>query len=238
MVAHKGGAGKTTVAVNLAGALADLGRRVLLVDGDPQGAATVAVGVRADKPTLYEVLMAGTDAADAARPTGYANLDVLPADLDLSGAEVELPRSASWRTVLARALNPLAGVYDDVVIDTAPGLGVLPYVGLAGADRALLVVPADYLAYRTLDTAIDATRRAGVPIVGLVLNAIEYRTLHEADVIANIKERYGEILAGQIPRRVALKDAAMAGQPITGYASHSDSAAAFQLLAKEIITDA
>jgi chromosome partitioning protein len=238
LVAHKGGTGKTTVAVNLAGAIADLGHRVLLVDGDPQGGATIALGVRPDKPTLYEVLTAGVEAKAAARQSNHPNLDVLPADIDLAGAEVELPRQPDWRTLLAKALDPLEAAYDYVIIDTAPGLGVLPYLGLSGADRALLVTPADYLAYRTLGTAIDATKRAGVPIVGLVINATEDRTLHEADVMANIQHNYAEMVLGQIPRRVTLKDAALAGQPITAYAPHSPTAAAFQLLAEEIIRDA
>jgi chromosome partitioning protein len=235
VVAHKGGSGKTLVAVNLAGAIADTGARTLVVDGDPQGGATVSLGVRPDKPTLYEVLNGTVDAKAAIRPTSHPHLDVLPADLDLAGAEVELPRAGEWRTALARALDPLAEEYDYVIIDTAPGLGVLPYLGLSGADQALLVTPADYLAYRTLGTAVDATRRAGVPIVGLVVNAREDRTLHEADVMANLRGNYGDLIVGQIPRRVVFKDAALAGQPITDYAPHSSSAAVFQLLAEEII---
>jgi chromosome partitioning protein len=235
IVAHKGGSGKTLVAVNLAGAIADTGARTLIVDGDPQGGATVSLGIRPEKPTLYEVLSGHVEAKAAVRPSRHPHLDVLPADLDLAGAEVELPRVGEWRTTLSRALDPLDELYDYVLIDTAPGLGVLPYLGLSGADRALLVTPADYLAYRTLGTAVDATRRAGVPIVGLVINAREDRTLHEADVMSNIWANYGDLIVAQIPRRVIFKDAGLAGQPITAYAAHTGSAATFELLAQEII---
>ena len=182
VTAHKGGSGKTTVSVNLAGALAKEGRRVLVVDADPQGAAGASLGVSAGKPALYEVLAGEAKPSEAVKPTAARGVFVLPADIDLAGAEVELPRSAGWQGALRSALLSLPG-FEVVIIDTAPGLGVLPYLGLASADRAVVVCPPDYLSFRALPGMLEAVGRARVHLVGIVPNRVEHRTRHEADVL-------------------------------------------------------
>lgn len=234
VASHKGGVGKTTVSVNLAGAIAATGASVLVVDADPQGAAGAALGRQATKPTLYEVLAGDVGLSEAITATAVENLDVLGADLDLSGAEIELPRHADWQQALRRVLAR-SRRHDVVVIDTAPGLGVLPYIGLAAADQVLVVCPPDYLSLRALPTLLDAVERSRVPLVGIVPNQLEGRTRHEVDVLAFLEEHHAEQLRTAIPRRVVLRDAAMAGQPVSVYDPTSEAAAAFDRLAQEVL---
>ncbi|WP_201732641.1 AAA family ATPase [Acidithrix sp. C25] len=137
IAAHKGGSGKTTVAVNLAGAFANLGMRVLLVDTDPQGACAAALGVNPEKPTLYEVLVGHAQRQEAIIGTSIPGLSLLPSDLDLAGAEVELPKLDHWQQLLSRVLVSLESVCDVALIDTPPGLGVLSYSALKAATGAL-----------------------------------------------------------------------------------------------------
>lgn len=235
VAAHKGGSGKTTVSVNLAGALVAAGKRVLVVDVDPQGAAAAALGVTVTKPTLYEVLGGIARAPDAIQPTALEGLSVLPADLDLAGAEVELPARPSWQSTLRSALTPVKD-FDTMVIDTAPGLGVLPYVALMAADRVLVICPPDFLSFRSLPTVLEAATRARVPLIGIVPNRVEGRTRHEADVLAELRARHGDALLPEIPGRVVLRDATIAGEPVSSYAPRSEAAAAFDRLAKEVTT--
>jgi len=239
VAAHKGGAGKTTIAVNLAGALAATGRRVLVVDCDPQGAVAAALAVVVEKPTLYEVL-SGTAAADALCSTAVEGLVVLPADLDLAGAEVELPRRAGWHTVIARALRPLSGHYDVCLLDTAPGLGVLPYAALCAATGVLVACPPSFLSYRALAQVMETIGRARgaapeLRLLGIVPTLVSRRSRHERDVLDTLAADHpGQVLT-EIPRRVALEDAQLAGQPIVAYAPGSDAAAAFAQLAEEVM---
>lgn len=233
VAAHKGGSGKTTVAVNLAGALAVRGDRVLVVDADPQGAAGASLGATTRKPTLYEVLAGEVGLAEAICPTATEGIDLVPADLDLAGAEIELPRRSGWQQILSGALRGM-DTYDVVVLDTAPGLGVLPFLALAAADRVLIVCPPDYLSYRSLPTVLEAAQRARVPLIGIVPNRVEGRTRHEADVLAELHADHEGRLLVEIPRRVVLRDAAVAGVPVSVYAPSSAAAAAFARLAQEV----
>jgi chromosome partitioning protein len=237
--AHKGGAGKTLLVANLAGALASDGARVLAVDADSQGALGAALGVQPSKPTVYEVLTGQAAAADAIETTAVDRLDVLPADLDLAGAEVELTSREGWQTSLRRALDPVRGEYDLLLVDTPPGLGVLPYAALVAADAALVACPADFLAFRALPTLLDAVERArglvpGMRPLGIVPMFTGTRTRHEAEVLAELADQHGGLLLPAIPRRVVVADAALAGEPVTSFAPYSEAAEAFAALAKEV----
>jgi chromosome partitioning protein len=158
-VAHKGGVGKTTVAVNLGGAYAALGQRVLLVDCDPQGSLADALGLAPATPTLLEVLAGEAPAAAAARPTVVPRLALLPAGDDLTDMEDRLYSRAGWHLALRHALRPLPE-YDVVVIDTPPGLGMLSFMGILGADSVLVLCPPEFLAQRALPKVLATVERA------------------------------------------------------------------------------
>lgn len=243
VAAHKGGAGKTTVTVNLAGALAAAGRQVLIIDGDPQGAAGAALSVAVEKPTLYEVLSGQAPAEDALCSTTTPGVTVLPADLDLAGAEVELPRQADWQMAIARVLGPLTGRFDVALIDTAPGLGVLPYAALVAATGVLVTCPPEFLAFRALPHVVETVNRAqgltpALTLLGIVPVLVSRRSRHEREVLDALATDYpGQVLT-EIPRRVVLQDAQIAGQPVSAYAPTSDAAHAFTQLAEEVLARA
>lgn len=233
VAAHKGGAGKTTVAINLAGAFAAAGQYVLVVDVDPQGAASAGLGLIPVRPTVYDVLSGNASATEAIRPSGIDYLDILPADLDLAGAEVELPRRTGWQAILRNHLVAVDG-YAVMIIDTPPGLGVLPYLALVAAQRALVVCPPDFLGLRALPSVLEAAKRAGVALIGIVPNGVERRTRHEADALDILREQQAGQMLPAIPRRVVVRDAAAAGRPVSQYAPGSEAAAAFERLAVEV----
>lgn len=235
VAAQKGGAGKTTVAVNLAGALATLGHRLLVIDSDPQGAAASALGVSPRKPTLYEVLTGEAELREAIVPSATPGLALLPSDLDLAGAEVELPVLPDWQHTLARRLASLEPYCDVAVIDTPPGLGVLSYTAMQAATAALVVCPLEFLAVRSLPYLQETTARAGLRILGIVPTLTSSSTRHAREAAESLREAHGELLLPPIPRRVALQDAALAGQPITEFQPAGDAAAAFLALAKEVL---
>ncbi len=239
VVAHKGGAGKTVLSANLAAAAAGRARRVVAVDCDPQGGLGAALGVEPGKPGLYEVLNGQAEVEEALRPTSVEGLRVLPADLDLAGAEVELPRRAGkWQL----ALRDVLGAVEEelVVIDTAPGLGVLPYVALAAARAVVVACPADFLALRVLPSVFDtvAQVRALVPelaVVGIVPTMTSGRTRHEQDVLEELERAWpGQVLAG-VPRRVAVQDAALAGVPVSVYDPRCVVGTVFDELTEEVL---
>lgn len=234
VAAHKGGVGKTAVAVNLAASLGRRGRRVLLVDCDPQGAAGAALGVQPGKPTLNEMLFTRGD--NAIRSSSVAGLDVLPADLDLAAVELVLPERdpKGWRTALRLTLEPLTHRYDVLVLDTPPGLGVLPYMALRAATGALVTCPPAFLAFRSLPFVLETIDQAGASLLGIVPTMVERRSRHEREVLDALSEDYpGKVLTA-IPRRVAVQDAQLAGVPLYDFAPTSDAVAAFEQLTTEV----
>jgi chromosome partitioning protein len=238
--AHKGGAGKTTAAVNVAGCAAELGRKVLLVDVDPQGAATAAIGGADTKPTLYEVLAGRATIDEAVRPTSVKGLDVLPADLDLAGAELELPRRAQWQTALRNALAPSGARWDLVLLDSAPGLGVLPFVALAAADRAVVTSPPTFLSVRAMRHLLATVEQAagfapGLEVLGIVPSIVGRRSLHRDEAMAEMANRWPKLMLPELPDRVVFADAAVAGQPVVVYAPTSPAANAVRVLTKEVL---
>lgn len=235
VAAFKGGAGKTTLTVNLAGALVASGRRVLVVDGDPQGAAGVALSAKPDKPTLYEVLHGQAAAVEAVRPSTIDGLDVLVSDLDLAGAELELPAMRDWAGAIGRVLRPVQGDYDLVLIDTGPGLGPVPFAGLSAASAVIVCVRPLFLDLRSLHLAFETIGRANRPVLGVVANGVSRRTLHQDEILAEVAKHAGGALLPSIPHRIVLADCALAGQPITDYAPRSDAAGVFHELAQEVL---
>jgi chromosome partitioning protein len=259
VAAEKGGAGKTTLAASLAGGLAEgstknrrsPARRVLAIDLDPQGALTAALGTSEHAPTIYDVLMGKATARTAIRPSLTPGLDVLPAGIDLSGAAVELPRHANWQTSLGAVLDELDSTYQDIVIDTPPGLGVLTMVGLVAARHVLVPVLPAFSSIRLVDQFLATVERARkftpqLTVLGLVPWMVSRRTLHRDEALAEMVKRWPDLVLTRtstgaptgIPDRVAFQDAAVQGLPITAYDPTSPPAIAVRGLIQEILTRA
>ena len=241
---QKGGVGKTTTAVSLSAALADLGCRVLLVDLDPQSNATSGVGVRVEPgdPTIYDVLVGEVGVADAARPTGVARLSLIPSTLDLAGAEIELVTAFSREQKLRRALEQVRGAYDLVVIDCPPSLGLLTVNALTAGDGLLVPIQCEYYALEGLGALrrnadlIRSQLNPELDIIGFVLTMLDARTRLSQQVVDEVRAHFGErVFRTRIPRSVRLAEAPGFGQPITVFDPSSRGALAYRRLAGELL---
>ena len=240
---QKGGVGKTTTAVNLCAALADLGQRTLLVDMDPQGNAATGAGIdpRTLDLSMYQVLLGAADIDDCIRPTGIENFAVAPARLEMSGAEIELVSAFSRELKLRQALAPVADRYDYILIDCPPSLGLLTVNALSAAVEVLVPVQCEYYALEGLGQLLHNVEmvREGLNSA-LVLSAIvmvmyDARTRLAAEVVADVRQHFGDLVCRVVvPRTVRLSEAPSMGQPVTVYAPSSRGAIAYRELAREI----
>ncbi|KJE19728.1 ATPase involved in chromosome partitioning [Frankia torreyi] len=242
IAAHKGGVGKSATTAALAGALALTGHRVLAVDTDPQGALGALLGVPSPQPPgLYEVLTGGVPATAAVVRSSTPGLLLLPATRDLAAADLELPRRAGWRRALAAALATIpAGAADVILIDSPPGLGVLPVLALGAATHVAVVTELEHLSIRALPDALDTVRQVvttagGSPrLLGIVPNSVDLRTLHQRDAYGRLRELYEPWILPGLPARVSVKEAGLAGLPISLYDPHGDITVAVTALAQEV----
>ena len=241
---QKGGVGKTTTAVSLSAALADLGSRVLLVDLDPQGNATSGVGVRVpqNRPTVYDVLLSGIEVEDAIEPTSVRNLFVLPSTLDLAGAEIELVSAFSREQKLRLALEDVREEYDLVLIDCPPSLGLLTVNALSAGDGLLVPIQCEYYALEGLSALrrnvelIRSQLNPNLDITGFVLTMLDARTRLSQQVVDEVRAHFGELVfTTRIPRSVRLAEAPGFGQPITVFDPSSRGAMAYRRLAVELL---
>ncbi|GAA4662830.1 AAA family ATPase [Gordonia humi] len=245
MCNQKGGVGKTTSTINLGAALAEQGRRVLLVDLDPQGALSAGLGVPHHELelTVHNLLVApyaSTD--DVLMRTRVDGLDILPSNIDLSAAEIQLVSEVGREQALARALHPVADRYDYILIDCQPSLGLLTVNALACADNVLIPMECEYFSLRGLALLTDTIDKVHdrlnprLELGGILVTMYDQRTLHSRDVMARVVEVFGDaVFDTVINRTVRFPETSVAGEPITSWAPKSSGAAAYRNLAREVI---
>ena len=245
MCNQKGGVGKTTSTINLGAALAEYGRRVLLVDFDPQGALSVGLGVNPMELdlTVYNLLMERGMAADEVLlKTAVPNMDLLPSNIDLSAAEVQLVSEVARESTLQRALKPLMPDYDYIVIDCQPSLGLLTVNALTAAHKVIVPLECEFFALRgvaLLTETIEKVQERLNPeleLDGILATMYDSRTVHSREVLARVVEAFDDhVYHTVIGRTVRFPETTVAGEPITTYASNSVGAAAYRQLAREVL---
>jgi chromosome partitioning protein len=246
MCNQKGGVGKTTTTINLGAALAEFGRKVLLVDFDPQGSLSVGLGLNPHEMdlTIYNLLMQKDVTLDeVVVPTGVPGMDLLPSNIDLSAAEVQLVHEVGREQTLMRVLAPALSEYDVVLIDCQPSLGLLTVNALTASQGVIVPLECEYFALRgvaLLKNTIDKVRERLNPVLqidGVLGTMFDGRTLHSREVMERLVEAWGDTVFHTVIRRtVKFSDSTVAGEPITSYASASAGAEAYRQLAKEVLS--
>ncbi|RRC96198.1 ParA family protein [Schaalia canis] len=245
MCNQKGGVGKTTTTINLGAALAEYGRRVLIVDFDPQGAASAGLGINSLELdlTVYNLLIqARTSTRDAIISTSVDNLDIIPANIDLSAAEVQLVNEVARESALDRALRQVSDDYDIILIDCQPSLGLLTVNALTAAHGVIVPMEAEFFALRGVALLVDTIEtirdriNPRLKIDGIVATMVDSRTLHSREVLDRLDEVFGDLVyTTRIGRTVKFPDASVATEPITSYAPNHAGAKAYRRLAREVI---
>ena len=245
MCNQKGGVGKTTSTINLGAALAEYGRKVLLIDFDPQGALSVGLGIRAHEldTTIYNLLVEPSrDIHEVIQQTATPGLDIVPANIDLSAAEVQLVGEVAREMVLARVLRPVLDEYDVVLIDCQPSLGLLTVNALTAAHGVLIPLECEFFAMRGVALLVETIEKVTdrlnprLQVDGILATMYDGRTLHSRDVVKSVVDHFGEkVFHTVITRTVKFPDATLAAEPITSYASTHGAAEAYRQLARELI---
>ena len=240
---QKGGVGKTTTAINLSALVAESGKRVLLVDVDPQGNATSGVGKSdADSNTVYEVVLGDAKAGEAILPTGFENLDLMPTSIELAGAEIELVTAENRESLLKEALSELRDRYDYIFIDCPPSLSLLTLNALTAADSVLIPIQCEYYALEGVGQLVNTVKlmrrklNPELKIEGILLTMYDARTNLCAQVAQEVRNHFrDEAFDTLIPRNVRLSEAPSYGMPIHLYDARCAGTAAYRALAAEFI---
>ena len=245
MCNQKGGVGKTTTTINLGAALAELGRKVLIVDFDPQGAASAGLGINAHEldSTIYDLLVANRpDIRTVVHETTVEGLDIVPANIDLSAAEVQLVNEVAREQALKRVLRPVLDEYDVILVDCQPSLGLLTINALTASHGVIIPLETEFFALRGVALLVETVERvkdrlnATLEIDGILATMVDSRTLHSREVLERLEQAFGEQLFDtRIRRTIKFPDASVANEPITSYAPSHPGADAYRRLAREVI---
>ena len=245
MCNQKGGVGKTTTTINLGAALAELGRKVLIVDFDPQGAASAGLGINAHEldSTIYDLLVTSRpDIRTVIHETTVEGLDIVPANIDLSAAEVQLVNEVAREQALKRVLRPVLDEYDVILVDCQPSLGLLTINALTASHGVIIPLETEFFALRGVALLVETVERvkdrlnATLEIDGILATMVDSRTLHSREVLERLEQAFGEQLFDtRIRRTIKFPDASVANEPITSYAPSHPGADAYRRLAREVI---
>jgi chromosome partitioning protein len=244
MCNQKGGVGKTTTSINMSAALAEYGRKVLLIDFDPQGALSAGLGINAhDAITIYDLMLDRTiDPNTAIQHAKNPNLDVIAANIELSAAEMKLVNEIAREHILAKILKQVAADYDAIIIDCQPSLGLLTVNALTAAHGVIIPLATEFFALRgvaILEDIIGKVKEGLNPALqldGILATMVDGRTLHSKEVLDRLKEAFGEkLFKSVVHRTVKFPDATVAQEPITAFAPTSDAAEVYRSVAKELV---
>ncbi|HNX61875.1 MAG TPA: ParA family protein [Candidatus Limiplasma sp.] len=239
---QKGGVGKTTTAINLTACLAEIGKKILLIDLDPQGNSTSGLGARAGSVTVYESLMGSSPLSAVIVKTVVPNLSLAPSDIRLAGAELELKDMPEREFRLKHVLQTVESNYDYIFIDCPPSLGLLTLNALAAAQRVLIPIQCEYYALEGVTSLMNTVNRVkhsfnpGLDIEGVLLTMLDGRTNLGLQVVDQVKKHFrGKVYSTAIPRNVRLGEAPSHGVPIHQYDSRSLGAESYRQLAREFL---